>query len=154
MSSKCCLESSSQIASEAIWESKFSRGGGLPPDPPSRHAHLCVRERAFTRYYHPATILFPPRLKILYETLIKRAPRQLLSWEQGIRDSAHDQNSIKIKSFNHWRLHVKSVCRRSTSTLSDPGMTCSFCLWMLGRNGEVINHIMQNFLRKKQVNII
>ena len=31
----------------------------MPPDPPSRYA----------RYYHPATILFPPQLKILYETL-------------------------------------------------------------------------------------
>ena len=32
--------------------------------------HVC--DRAFARYYHPATILFlpPPQLKILYETLI------------------------------------------------------------------------------------
>ena len=43
----------------------------MPPAPPlpSRHAHLYVRECAFTCYYHPATILFPPQLKILYETL-------------------------------------------------------------------------------------
>ena len=46
----------------------------MAPDPPSRHAHLCVRERAFAHYYHPATTLFPPplpppQLKILYETL-------------------------------------------------------------------------------------
>ena len=40
----------------------------MPPDPPSRHARL--RMHAFTRYYHPATILLPPpQLKILYETL-------------------------------------------------------------------------------------
>ena len=40
-------------------------------DPPSRHTHLCMRERAFASCYHPATILFfpPPQLKILYETL-------------------------------------------------------------------------------------
>ena len=34
-----------------------------------------TREHAFTRYYHPATILFsplPPSLKILYETLTVR----------------------------------------------------------------------------------
>ena len=31
----------------------------MPPDPPSRHA--CVKhEHAFMRYYHLATILFPP----------------------------------------------------------------------------------------------
>ena len=41
----------------------------MPLDPPSRHANLCVRECAFARYYHPATILFSPQLKILYETL-------------------------------------------------------------------------------------
>ena len=43
----------------------------MPPDPPSRHAPLCVRDHAFARYYRPATILFPPppQLKILYETL-------------------------------------------------------------------------------------
>ena len=32
----------------------------MPPDPSSRRAHLCMRERAFTRHYHPTTILFPP----------------------------------------------------------------------------------------------
>ena len=42
----------------------------MPPDPPSRHTFLHVRERAFARYYHPATMLFPPQLKILYATLI------------------------------------------------------------------------------------
>ena len=42
----------------------------MPPDPPIRHAHLHVRERAFVRYYHPTTTMFsPPHLKILYETL-------------------------------------------------------------------------------------
>ena len=59
----CCLESLSQIASEAIWEdlnSKFSRGGGdMPTDPPSSHTR-------FACYYHPATILFPPQLKIQF----------------------------------------------------------------------------------------
>ena len=40
--------------------SKVSWGrGDMPPDPPSRHTHLHVCERAFARYYHPATILFP-----------------------------------------------------------------------------------------------
>ena len=34
--------------------------GGMPPDHPSRHAHLCMCKRAFTCYYYPATILFPP----------------------------------------------------------------------------------------------
>ena len=29
-----------------------------------------VRERAFTHYYHPAIILSPPQLKILYETMM------------------------------------------------------------------------------------
>jgi len=48
--------------------STFSWRGGMPPDPPSRHAHLHVREHAFARLhmrkhafahdYHPATILF------------------------------------------------------------------------------------------------
>ena len=43
---------------------------GMPPDPPSRCAHLHVREHAFARHYHAATTLFPPpQLKILYETL-------------------------------------------------------------------------------------
>ena len=38
----------------------FPEGDGdMPPDPPSSH----------TCYYHPATILFPPQLKSLYETL-------------------------------------------------------------------------------------
>ena len=32
----------------------------MPPDPPSRHARLCMRERAFARYYHPTTTMFPP----------------------------------------------------------------------------------------------
>ena len=42
----------------------------MPPDPSSRHTRLRVRERAFVRYYHPATTMFsPPQLKILYETL-------------------------------------------------------------------------------------
>ena len=40
--------------------SKFSLGGGMPPDPPSRHTCLCARVRAFAHYYHPATILSPP----------------------------------------------------------------------------------------------
>ena len=35
-------------------------GGEMPSHPPSSHA----------RYYYPATILFPPQLKILYETLV------------------------------------------------------------------------------------
>ena len=54
VASMCCLESLSQIASEVIWvdlNSKFS-WWGMPPDPPSSHA--------YARYYHPATILFPP----------------------------------------------------------------------------------------------
>ena len=38
-------------------------GGGMPPDPPSRHTCLCVCEGAFARYYHPATILFSPNSK-------------------------------------------------------------------------------------------
>ena len=50
MSSKWSLESLSPIVPEAIW--------GMPPHPPSRHAHTCVRELAFTHYYHPATILY------------------------------------------------------------------------------------------------
>ena len=37
--------------------------GSMPPDPPSRHTHLHVRERAFARYYHPVTMLFPPNSK-------------------------------------------------------------------------------------------
>ena len=42
----------------------------MPPDPPSRHARLHVRERAFARYYHLLPPYFPPpQLKILYETL-------------------------------------------------------------------------------------
>ena len=32
--------------------------GGMPPDPPSRHERLRVCERAFARYYHPATAAF------------------------------------------------------------------------------------------------
>ena len=35
-------------------------GGGMSPDPPSRHTRLRVCESAFTRYYHP---LFPPNSK-------------------------------------------------------------------------------------------
>ena len=42
---------------------KISWGGGMPPDPPSRHTCLCVCESAFTPYYHPANILFPPNSK-------------------------------------------------------------------------------------------
>ena len=43
----------------------------MPPDPPSRHASVSMRECAFARYYQPATILFPPpQLKILYATLL------------------------------------------------------------------------------------
>ena len=34
--------------------------GGMPPDPPSRHARLHMCGCAFARYYHPAIILFPP----------------------------------------------------------------------------------------------
>ena len=41
------------------------------PDLPSRHTRISISvcERAFAHYYHPATILFPPQLKVLYETL-------------------------------------------------------------------------------------
>ena len=47
VSSKCCLESLSQITSEAIWEdlnSKFSwRGGACPQNPlVGTHTHACV----------------------------------------------------------------------------------------------------------------
>ena len=43
----------------------------MPPDPPSRHTCLHVREHAFARYYHPATTMFSlSHLKILYETLV------------------------------------------------------------------------------------
>ena len=42
----------------------------MPPDPPSRYTHSRVCEHAFARYYHPATSMFPPHLKILYETLM------------------------------------------------------------------------------------
>ena len=38
--------------------------------PPSRHVYFCTHERAFARYYHLATILPPPQLKILYEILL------------------------------------------------------------------------------------
>ena len=51
-------------------------GGGACPQTPlvGRHAREC----AFSRYYHPATILFPlPQLKILYETL--RTHMQIVS---------------------------------------------------------------------------
>ena len=44
----------------------------MPPDLPSRHTRLRMREYAFVRYYHYATILYsspPPKFKILYETL-------------------------------------------------------------------------------------
>ena len=42
----------------------------MPPDPPSRHAHLHMHERVFVYYNHPAiTMFFPSQLKILYETL-------------------------------------------------------------------------------------
>ena len=41
----------------------------MPPDPPRRRACLLVREHTFAHYYHPATILLSPQLKILYETL-------------------------------------------------------------------------------------
>ena len=45
-------------------------GGACPQTPPSRHTHISVRERTFTCYYYPATILFSlSQLKILYETL-------------------------------------------------------------------------------------
>ena len=50
----------------------------MPPDPPSRHTRLHVRERAFARYYHPATMLFSPQLKILYATLILPSSQLLL----------------------------------------------------------------------------
>ena len=55
VSSKCCLENLSQIASEAIWEDlnlKFSWEGMLP-DPLSRHVHILQATISFT-------ILFPP----------------------------------------------------------------------------------------------
>ena len=53
MSSKCCLESLSQISSEANSEDlnpKFSLGGDVPQT-------LLVGKHAFTRYYHS---VFPP----------------------------------------------------------------------------------------------
>ena len=34
--------------------------GELPPDPPSRHTRLHVRECAFAHHYHSATTMFPP----------------------------------------------------------------------------------------------
>ena len=82
--------------SEAIWEdlnSRFFWGrGSMPPDPPSRYA----------RYYHPATILFPPQLKILYETLHfisgKSVPPSLKSYAQTgwpTRDLNHSKLSMK-----------------------------------------------------------
>ena len=51
----------SQIASEAIWDDLNSKvvGGGMPQIPHSGHARLSC--------YHP--VFFPPKLKILYETL-------------------------------------------------------------------------------------
>ena len=62
----------SQIVSEAIWED-LNSGGACPRLPqPSTHTRSCMRECAFARCYHPATILFPSpsQLKILYETLM------------------------------------------------------------------------------------
>ena len=49
----------------------FLGGGGMPPDPPSRHTRLRMHKHAYARYYHPAMYhpVFPPQLKILYETL-------------------------------------------------------------------------------------
>ena len=67
VASMCCLESLSQIASEAIWEDlKFSLGRGGKYAPQS----TLVATHAYAHYYHPTTILFPPQLKILYETLV------------------------------------------------------------------------------------
>ena len=61
-----CVRSNMRIEIENFPE------GGHAPRPPSRHAHLCVCERAFARYCHPATILFSPhQLKI--ETLLKNS---------------------------------------------------------------------------------
>ena len=48
----------------------FLGGGGMPPDPPSSHTLLRVREGAFTRCYHPVSPPPPPQLKILYETIV------------------------------------------------------------------------------------
>ena len=43
--------------------------GGMPQNPPSRYTRLCVHERAFACYYHPATILFsPPNSKSYMKT--------------------------------------------------------------------------------------
>ena len=50
-------------------ESKFSWGRGGGGHVPSRNARLRMCEHAFARSYHPATILFPPQRKTLYETL-------------------------------------------------------------------------------------
>ena len=53
--SKCCLESLSQIMSEAIWNDLNSQnfsGGGMPPDPPSSHA--CLHTLLSSRY-HPVS---------------------------------------------------------------------------------------------------
>ena len=54
VSSKCCLEILSQIASEAIWEDVNSKisCGGMPPDPPSKHAHVSFR-MLLSSCYHP-----------------------------------------------------------------------------------------------------
>ena len=48
-------------------------GGGMLPDPPSRHTHIHVCECDFAHYHHHATTPFPPtpQLKILYETLYR-----------------------------------------------------------------------------------
>jgi len=54
----------------------------MPPDPSNKHARLRVCERAFIRYYHPAAILSPPHLKILYETLdTKKKKHTFLQFE-------------------------------------------------------------------------
>ena len=67
VSSKC-LEICPRLQSERCINSKFSLGGG------GRGGTCLVRMHAFrtllSSCYHPATILFPPQLKILYETLI------------------------------------------------------------------------------------
>ena len=74
VSSKCCLESMSQITSEAIWEdlnSTFSYGGGEAcPQTPLVGTHAYARMSVLL---HATIILLPSpqQLKILYETLIR-----------------------------------------------------------------------------------
>ena len=72
VSSKCCLESLSQIVSEAIWEdlnSKFSRGVCPQTSLVAAHTYAC--------YYHPATVLFSP------------PPTQNPVWNPDVQYSVH-----------------------------------------------------------------